>query len=327
MSIVKTAVVTAGAMAVTAFLPACNGQAQFAPANIAGTAERSGRQATWMNSAAKSSDLIYVSNFDEPGVLVYTFPKGKLAGELFGRGAVYGLCVDNAGDVFMPSDGLAEIFKYAHGGAHPIATLKDRGQAPFGCAVDPTSGDLAVSNFESDSGGPGSISIYKNAKGKPTTYPDPGEFLYIYYIAYGGDGTLYLDGTTNSGGVGFATFKGGKFTTVTLNQSFQYPSAIGVGGSDVDVVDNGTPGTQAIDRFTISGSTGSKVGSTQLGGAYVVAGFDVVKRTVVVANDASGSQNGDVEYFKYPAGGSATKSFTFSPYFYPQAVTVSEVTK
>ncbi|MGB8907569.1 MAG: hypothetical protein WCC84_02345 [Candidatus Cybelea sp.] len=67
----------------------------------------------------------------------------------------------------------------AHGGGRPIATLEDRGQAPFGCAVGPTSGDLAVSNFESDSGGPGRISIYKNAKVKPATYPDPGEFLYI----------------------------------------------------------------------------------------------------------------------------------------------------
>jgi hypothetical protein len=328
MSIVRTAVFTAGLMAAPAFLSACGGQPRFSPeAGIAGTSERAGRQASWMDAAGKSGDLIYVSNFDEPGVLVYHYPKGTLAGELFGRGAVYGMCADHAGNVWIPSDGLAEVFEYAHGGARPIETLKDRGQAPFGCAVDPTSGDLAVSNFESDSGGPGSISIYKKAKGKPTAYPDPSEFLYIYYIAYGPNGTLYLNGTTNSGSVGFATFKRGKFTTVTLDQSFQYPSAVGVAGSDVDIVDNGTPGAQAIDQFTISGSTGTKIGSTKLSGAYVVVGFDVIKKTVVVADDESGSQNGNVEYFKYPAGGAATKTFTFSPYFYPQAVTISEVTK
>lgn len=322
MDVTRRAVFIAGA----ALLTACTSQAPFspavAPAGTAGLAQRG----LLTDRAAKSSELLYVSNLDLPGVLVFEYPSGKFAGGIWGRGEVQGLCTDAAGNVFMASVALGEIFEYAHGGTLPIATLKDPGQAPWGCAVDPKTGDLAVANFESDSGGPGSISIYKGAKGKPTIYPDTKEFLYVYYAAYGADGAIYLDGLTNGNGFGFAAFRSGKFTPVTLDVSIQNARAIAGVGSNVDVVDDDTPGSPVIYQFKISGSTGTKVGETKLTGPYVAANFDVIGKTVVVTNSEGYSgQNGNVMYFKYPAGGSPTKTFTYHPYFAPQAVTLSEV--
>lgn len=318
----------AALLAAAAMVAACGSGTPNLPTAAPDVSVPSDSHASWIDTAAKGGDLLYVSNLDLPGVVVYQYPSAKLAGEIFGRGEVQGLCTDAAGNVFMASDSLGEVFEYAHGGSHPIATLKDPGEVPWGCAFDPKTGDLALANFESSSAGPGSISIYKNAKGKPAIYSDSSQFLYIYYVAYGSDGTIYLDGLTNADGFGFAKFSGGKFTPVTLDVSIAYARALSVVGSNVDLVDDDSPGNPVIYRFAMTGSTGKKVGETQLQSAHVIAGFDVFGKTLVVANSNGYSgANGDVEYFKYPQGGSPIKSFAFMPYFVPQALTISEIKK
>ncbi|HEY2473193.1 MAG TPA: hypothetical protein VGI19_00180, partial [Candidatus Cybelea sp.] len=276
---------------------------------------------------AKSGDLLYVGQLDLPGVVVYQYPSGKLAGEIWGRGQVEGLCTDAAGNVFIASVGLGEIFEYAHGGQRPIATLKDPGEVPWGCAIDPKTGDLAVANDESGTGPPGSVSIYKNAKGKPAVYPDTSEFQYIFFVAYGADGTLYLVGQTYAAGFGVASFSNGKFTPITLDVNVNHPRTMQGVGSKLDLADDDILGQQVIYQFAIHGSKGTKVGATTLKGAYIDTDFEVVGNAVVVANSYgySGSKNGNVQYFKYPGGGSPTKTITYSPYFLPQALTISEV--
>jgi hypothetical protein len=78
----------------------------------------------------------------------------------------------------------------------------------------------------------------------------------------------------------------------------------------------------------VNGSNAVKAGSTPLSDAYVVAGFDVVGKTIAVS-DSNGysGPNGSVEYYAYPAGGAPKKSITYSPYFIPQGIVVSEVSK
>jgi len=61
-----------------------------------------------------------------------------------------GLCVDAQGNVFVPtwqgeSGTRGYVYEFAHGGSTPIATLSDPGGA-FGCSVDLTTGNLAVTN-------------------------------------------------------------------------------------------------------------------------------------------------------------------------------------
>jgi hypothetical protein len=121
------------------------------------------RGKSWMLPEAKKSDLLYVTNGDY-GVLVYAYPRVRLVGTLSGFEGLDGLCADKAGDIFIPSAGLAEIFEYAHGGTSPIATLSDQDGEAHACSVDPTTGNLAVTNIDSLSGsGGGNIAIYAHA--------------------------------------------------------------------------------------------------------------------------------------------------------------------
>ena len=67
------------------------------------------------------------------------------------------------------SSGVGEMLEYPHGGKTAITTLSDP-QTPAACAVDPTTGNLAVAN--SDGNGPyyGELAIYGDGQGQPTLY-------------------------------------------------------------------------------------------------------------------------------------------------------------
>ena len=59
----------------------------------------------------------------------------------------WGLCADNGGHVFVPDGPGAKIREYEHGGSSPIAILKTPNESPWFCAVDPTTGNLAVTEL------------------------------------------------------------------------------------------------------------------------------------------------------------------------------------
>src|SRR6516162_8761686 len=99
-------------------------------------------KAAWMTSDAQTRDLLYVSHRDGR-VYAYAFSAGNLQGRLTDVQAG-GLCSDRNGDVFIPERN--QIREYAHGGTRPIAVFRNTFGTVFHfCAVDPASGDLAVS--------------------------------------------------------------------------------------------------------------------------------------------------------------------------------------
>lgn len=117
---------------------------------------------SWMLPDTASEDLLYASGEEDVDVLSY--PKGGVVGQLKFQGGAYGLCSDRSGDVFIPvwssQSNSNYIYEYAHGGSEPIATLTDSG-VPFGCVVDPTTGNLAATNVFSLGTGfpPGTVAI------------------------------------------------------------------------------------------------------------------------------------------------------------------------
>lgn len=142
---------------------------------------RASAQRGWMLQRATSGDLVYASEKVSAygsAVYVYSYPGGELVGELTDFPSGYypqGLCTDSSGDVFvttnqnLKSESQSNIYEYAHGGTSPLATLSDPGWA-LGCAVDPTTGDLAVANASTAGGGSGDVAIYQNARGNPAVY-------------------------------------------------------------------------------------------------------------------------------------------------------------
>jgi hypothetical protein len=263
---------------------------------------------SWMLPEAKGEDLLYISDQGTNDVYVYSYPQGKLVGTLTGFDVPTGLCADEAGDVFIPNGFGADIVEYAHRGKSPIATLSDAGKSPSGCGVDPKTGNLAVANYCSVNAsghctGHGSVAIYANAMGSPTQHIDH-NISNVYFCGYDTKGNLFLDGTQNSA-FAFAELRSGKsiFTKIALNQAIQTPGNVQWDGTEVAV---GDIGTGVIYQFTISGESGTEVGSTPLTGSSYVTQFWIQPPKVIGPNVYS--SGGNVLFWKYPAGGSPTKT-------------------
>ncbi|HEY1681501.1 MAG TPA: hypothetical protein VGF98_07705 [Candidatus Tumulicola sp.] len=259
---------------------------------------------SWMNPVAKSGALVYITDNGAGTVVVYSYPALNVVGTLAGFDNVQGDCVDASGNVWIDNTQASQLLEYAHGGTSPIATLSDPGQYPVGCSVDPTTGDLAVSNFYSTNGPPGSISIYKNATGTPATFTPP-NFAVVYYLGYDKHGTLYLDGIDSGSAFLFASFNGKKFKAITLQQPIGGPGAVQAVGDSI-VVGDQTNGNNAAYAFTIAGSTGKLVKTTPLTGANDIVQFNIYKNALVGGDlNFNGST---ADRFKYPAGGAPKKT-------------------
>lgn len=273
----------------------------------------------WMLPEAKHHDLLYVSDLGAELVDVYSYPEGNLEGTLSGFDAVHGGCVDPKGNIFIPSS--ERVYEFAHGGTQPIRTLIDAGFGPTGCSVNPTSGTLAVANIGPISGSSsGNVAFYKHAKGAPHMYSEPAIFLY-YDCAYDRGGNLYVVGGDFHGFFKFAEIAaGGKsFMDITLDQSINVPGGVQWDGKYVAVEDQGAGyHGSTVYRFSIAGSSGTKVGTTKLLGSSDVIQFWLDGKKIIGPNIGSSP---NVMFWKYPKGGSALKTIT--GFTEPVGVTVS----
>jgi hypothetical protein len=281
----------------------------------------------WMATGISGEDLLYVSDPGSNGVFVYWLEarpaKLKLVGFL--NAALYpaGECVDKAQNIYItdangPVTGLHEIFEYAHGGNTPIAALRDPAGEPNSCAVDPNTGNLAVTTSEE-------IAVFTQGRRKPKLYSD-NQFSRFSFCAYDDKSNLFVDGSSRSS-TEFAELPAGghKLREITLNESFKAPGGIQWDGKHLAVGDSGAG---VVYRFDISGSAGTEVASTQLGRSTTInqfyiepSNFGPGARKLIdpVIRDQSGP--GSVHFFDYPSGGVSTRKLPeFST---PYAVVVS----
>jgi hypothetical protein len=272
------------------------------------------RGRSWMAPAAKKENLVYISDLGTDDVYVYSYPGGKLEGTLTGFNRPWGLCVDKAGHVFVTDDTAFQILEYAHGGANPLAILKDPGEDPGGCSVDPTTGNLAVANISTPATYPGDVAIYKKARGARKAYKDP-QISFYEYCGYDNQGNLYVDGM-KGGTFAFAELPEGKhsFVNIALNEDIAFGGSVQWDGTYVAVRDYEA---NVIYQFSINGSSGTETGSTPLNGSSYAVQFWVQGSDVVGPN----ADSANVMFWKYPAGGSPTQ--TISGLTTPWGVTVS----
>jgi hypothetical protein len=259
-----------------------------------------------MVQKATSQNLLYIGDNGSGGVLVYSYAPGyKLVGFLAAPRYPGGECVDKVQDVFIPDAGGGGdvTFEYAHGGTEPIAILGDLGGGPVACSIDPTTGNLAVTSRDphSDSS---KLAVYKAAKGKPTFFSDS-SLEVMEFCGYDSAGNLFVDGSTtwDSGQFQLAELaKGSKtFTNITLDQAIKYGAGVQWDGKHVAVGDSSK---SIIYQFAISGSTGTKVGSTTLKGSYGVSQF-FIDDNKIINPSSSYYYQGSLEIYDYPAGGRA----------------------
>lgn len=165
-------------------LAACTAPPAFAPSLPPGNAIP-------QSSAAA---LLYVSDFENSVVDVYSVPSLKLVRKLKGFFQPQGECTNAAGDVWIVDTGYKQIEEYAPGATKPMTVLGDYLGYPASCAINPVNGDLAVTNEFADSG-PAEVLIYAKASGTPQSYRDTAQ-QYDDFAAYDTQGNLYVDGET-----------------------------------------------------------------------------------------------------------------------------------
>lgn len=272
--------------------------------------------------AAAGSELLYVSDGGTSDVDVFELPSGKLVQIISGFGGPAGECVDARGDVFVVDYVQSVVREYEHGGRYPIRILSDNGYYPLDCAVDPVTGQLAVTNSVPSVGeGPGDLAIYAKARGAPKHLRDRSMRNY-YGCAYDDKGDLFVDGQLrNGGGFAFAELPSGSgtFVDINLNQSIAVPAGVQWDGKNV-AVGGGT--ATSIYRFKIHGFSGTKVGETPIGGAADVYNFSLHAGQAVVPGRFGNGEQSRVQFYAYPKGGRAVKVLLgFSG---PQAAVVSE---
>ena len=277
---------------------------------------------SWMLPEAKNEELLYIANYYTNIVRVYSYPAAKLVGSL--TADIYvpdGVCVDNHNNVWIvnnsedPSGG-AKIVEYKHGGTKPIATLHDDFEYSETCSVDPTTGNLAVTNYGNYSNGPGSVSIYTHAKGDPKIYDDS-KIATMYFCGYDPNGDLFVDGVNTDGHFQLAELPKGEkiFTNITLKGgTIYYPGQVQWDGKHLAVGDQdagNTPSGYSYSAiYQTTGAGGKIVGETPLDDSLDVAGFWIQGDTVVAPNapELASQSGGNVYFYKYPGGGAPKKN-------------------
>jgi hypothetical protein len=305
-------------------LSACSGSASqlpSAPTSTSDTASGAGLirdnlgtwddhhvEGSWILPEAKSEDLLYES--DISWASVYTYPQGKIVGKLKDFYLAAGQCVDNTtGGVYIADYGRSRVYKYSHGSSQRKSAYFVPGAAD--CAIDPTTGNLAVASWA----GAG-IWIFANATGKPTKYLDS-DFIGYYSCGYDSKGNLYVDGISQvgDGHVVLAELSKGRsqLETVKVAQYLGWPAGVKWDGKRLAVGDGATP---VVYQFVIKGRRATRVGATQLGtGLEYMHNFWIQTRTLLASGQCyhrcyGVRSNQAVMFFNYPGGGTATKLIT-----------------
>jgi hypothetical protein len=255
--------------------------------------------------AGRQGDLVYIADLD--AVYVFTYPKWVQVETL---GALPdGLCSDKKGDVFVPIPEDSMIFETDHGGTKVIARLYDDNESPLGCAVNPVTGDLAVTNADN----PYSAFVtYRHARGNPTSYTIPN--MGADFCTYDDKGNLFIDGGNN-----------GQSLLAELPYRSQQAHIIEIdrplaafGGVQWDGRHLALGTYNAIYQLDVAGAVAHVVGVTYLAEAKDVVQF-FIQGNRIIGPDLYAA---DVGIWKYPSGGEPL-SLIYGLFSGPTGATVS----
>jgi hypothetical protein len=263
------------------------------PQNVMIT-DRAVRAGSWMLSEATSNELVYVSEGNGVGVYSIT---GKSVGMLKGFSNP-GICSDTQGNIWVTYGG--SLLEYSHGGTVPIAqAYLPSGFRAFSCAVDPTTGDLAVTDQ-------GNVAIFQNIYDPPQTYTDS-DFLTYFYLAYDNQGNLFVNGTHGKANL-FAELPAGSGTlgSISMDEKFGEIGGIQWDGQYLALSDSLN---RVVYQVSVSNGHGTTQGSTHFHGwrpkSKGIVSFAIQSGTIVLAFASD-----TVGYFNYPQGGRATRRIT-----------------
>jgi hypothetical protein len=271
----------------------------------------------------RAHKLLFVS--DAIGVVwIYKMPSLEIKGILTGFQAINGVCSDGKGSVWVAMSGFEQMWKLAHDGTI-VSILQDTIGTPIGCAVDPTTGNLAVSNVRNNNPPPigGSLLVYPRAAGVPTEYWCLSCLESYGFVGYDTSGNLFVDGKNASNGFALAELPAGSNATDQLKAlNIEGGTLYGTGMVEWDAaVHYLVIGDQLCDnkhatcvyRAKIVGSTAKITGRTILLDSKGNPICDMIQGTLD-GNTIVGSDNDNgfcghpsgTDLWPFPAGGPAT---------------------
>lgn len=272
---------------------------------------------SWMRPDATSADLVYASDNNTGDVYVYSFPDGTLVGTLTGFAYPTGLCADKKGDVWIVDSGghtndKPNLTEFAHGGTKPIATLVLFPETSAGCAVDPMTGNLAVTDFTATTGAveEGDVAIFTHASGSPKRYTSYTAQIWGAFCGYDNAGNLFVDFHTWVTGINFGFGElpkgGSSIKVIPLHGGkILWPGAVQWDGKYVTITDPymaSTDGTTVTKMYRTTGASGKIIGSVTLQNTNIyepwIHQFATFGHVVVVPDAA----RRELQFANYPAG-------------------------
>lgn len=277
---------------------------------------RPDRGESWLSvRAASAGPLLYISDFYNFDVYVYSVPSLKRVGKLTGFFEPEGECSDAHGDVWIAITGDELMEEFKPGDKTPIKTLSDPLGYPVGCAVDAATGNLAVANIFGASG-PGGILVYKNAGGTPAFYANPNQFYY-YFDAYDAKGNLYASGMTSKDAYSLSSLRVGKKSMSSLSVhggTLYFPGTVLWNGSSLVLGDQQCGGgtSSCLYEASVSGTTVSITKKIPLTGSCDVIQVALQNSQLFGGNYeyCTHVKNSSVDRWAYPAGGKPLQSVT-----------------
>lgn len=266
-----------------------------------------------LTPAAAKSALLYIADAGKFIVDVYTFPALTLAGKITGINRPQGECSDADGNVWVTSTQGLQILEFAHGGRTPIKVLGDPAGYPAGCAVDPATNDLAVTNLTGFSGA-GEVLIYRHGGGVPAVYQSEKQH-YFFFAGYDSNGNLFTSGQTAKAAYTLSVLPKGahKLSSLAIKGATLYfPGTVAWLGSTIVLGDQlcGNRKLSCFYRGSVAGTTVRLTGVTHLKGACAIAQAVVEPRQLIAGNTAQCGRGGKsaVAVWPFPKGGDPSKS-------------------
>ncbi|HET6277114.1 MAG TPA: hypothetical protein VFE16_14390 [Candidatus Cybelea sp.] len=277
---------------------------------------------SWIRPDAGRQYLLYASDLSKGTIDIYNYrvQAGKLYGQITGLDEPYGQCIDKARDVYVVDEGTSTIYEFAHGGITPIATAVDDFGLPNGCSVDPTTGNVAVSNFSGVSSGSGGIDIFAGGLSGAQEYYTDGSAAFMWPPGYDVSGNLFVEGQNLSGANVLLELPSGtnQFNVIS-GVSIGFPGGVQRWKTYMAVTDQSYQGgdTTAIYTISLAGSAATIVHTTELTDDCYPSksNFDAVqpflngttpKKNAVVAGNLSCSNR--MDFFNFTNGGNPKRA-------------------
>jgi hypothetical protein len=274
------------------------------------------RRPSWIaTDAAKQAQLLFETDIGIAAVNIFALPGMRLEGQITGLSTPTGDCSDNHGNVWIAELGKSRMLKYSRAGKL-LHTIARANLEPWGCAVNPINGALAVTNYEGPQYQSGDVLVYANPSAHPVILRNPEQAVYLE-AAWDRSGNLWVTGYTSSEYSIISECGASKCRTVILHGgSIFSPSTIAWNDRSHSwvVFDQYCHNLAFICSYPVS--THGAVGKptqylSSVGGAlcqqWQPALVTTGKETVVVGGDNEyyclGYKSSSVNRWAYPAGG------------------------